>query len=100
MVTCQCSGIEHEFNPRLAERELRRFRRRGLRRSTRLLIDSLRPAVSPGAMLLDVGGGVGAIHHVLLDQGAASATHVDASSAYIAAARDEARRRGHAERVE
>lgn len=101
MVTCcQCNGIESEFNTRLAGRELRRFRRRGPRRSTRLLIDSLRWAVSPSATLLDVGGGIGAIHHVLLDKGAARATHVDASSAYIAAARDEARRRGHAERVE
>jgi SAM-dependent methyltransferase len=101
MVTCcQCDGIENEFNTRLAERELRHFRKDGPRRSTRLLIDSLRWAVSPGATLLDVGGGIGAIHHVLLDKGAARATHIDASSAYIASARDEARRRGHADRVE
>ena len=101
MVTCcQCNGIESEFDARLANRELRRFRRRGPRRSTRLLIDSLRWALSPGATLLDVGGGIGAIHHVLLDEGAARAIHVDGSSAYIAAARNEARNRGHAERVE
>ena len=101
MVTCcQCDGIESEFNARFAERELRHFRRRGLRRSTRLLIDSLRWAVSPGATLLDVGGGIGAIHHVLLDEGVANATQVDASSAYIATARDEAGRRGHADRLE
>ena len=100
MVTCgQCKGIEGEFDARFADRELRRFRRRGPNRSTRLLIDSLRWA-APGATLLDVGGGIGAIHHTLLDQGAARATQVDASSAYIAAARDEARRRGHADRVE
>ena len=101
MVTCcQCDGIENEFNTRLAQRELRHFRKGGPRRSTRLLIDSLRWAVSPGATLLDVGGGIGAIHHVLLDKGAAHATHIDASSAYIATARDEAKRRGHADRLD
>jgi len=50
-------------------------------------------------LLLDVGGGVGAIHHALLDAGVRDATQVDASAAYIEAARDEAARRGHADRV-
>ena len=40
--------------------------------------------------LLDIGGGVGGIQHALLDQGAVSATHVDASSAYLQAAQEEA----------
>ena len=40
--------------------------------------------------LLDIGGGVGGIQHALLDQGAVSATHVDASSAYIQTAQEEA----------
>jgi magnesium-protoporphyrin O-methyltransferase len=50
--------------------------------------------------LLDIGGGVGAIHHVLLEQGFARATHLDASGAYLAAAAEEAERRGHSDRVE
>lgn len=40
--------------------------------------------------LLDIGGGVGGIQHALLDQGAVSATHVDASSAYLQAAQEDA----------
>jgi magnesium-protoporphyrin O-methyltransferase len=39
------------------------------------------------------------VHLALLDSGAASAVDVDASEAYVAAARDEAARRGHADRV-
>src|SRR4029079_2297058 len=42
---------------------------------------------------------VGAVHLAMLDAGAASAVDVDASQAYVAAARGEAARRGHAERV-
>ncbi|MGE5101239.1 MAG: methyltransferase domain-containing protein, partial [Deltaproteobacteria bacterium] len=52
-----------------------------------------------GASLLDIGGGVGAIHHTLLDAGATNARHVDVSPDYINAAREEAGRRGHADRV-
>ena len=50
--------------------------------------------------LLDIGGGVGAIQHGLLDAGARRATGVDASPAYISVASEEADRRGHGGRVE
>lgn len=100
MVTCcQCEGLESQFGPETAERELRRFRRRGPIRSTRLLIDDVREAGIAGASLLDIGGGIGAIHHTLLDSGTRDAVHVDVSANYIDAARDEAARRGHADRV-
>jgi magnesium-protoporphyrin O-methyltransferase len=100
MACCQCRGIENEFDSRLAQRELRRYRRRGPTRSTRLLLDAIKPALTPDSTLLDIGGGVGAIHHELLDAGAVSAVHVDASPAYIDAASEEATRRRHLEAVE
>jgi len=96
---CRCEGLESQFDRKTAERELRRFRRRGPTRSTQLLIDALRDAGVAGASLIDIGGGVGAIHHTLLDAGAASAAQVDISPEYINAARDEAARRGHWNRV-
>jgi magnesium-protoporphyrin O-methyltransferase len=100
MVTCcQCEGLESQFDQRTAERELRRFRRRGPTRSTQLLIDGLRAAGVAGASLIDIGGGVGAIHHTLLSAGADNATQIDISPDYLKAARDEAARRGHADRV-
>lgn len=50
--------------------------------------------------MLDVGGGIGIIHHELLRAAVAdTATHVDASSSYLEAARSEAQRRGHDGRV-
>lgn len=94
----QCEGIEKEFDAKHAARELQKYRRRGAIRSTRILIDELRPAAA-GATLLDIGGGIGAIHHVLLDAGAQQATQVDVSPAFIDAAHDEALRRGHGNRV-
>lgn len=99
MSCCRCEGLESQFDRETAERELRRFRRRGPIRSTQLLIDGLRGAGVGGASLIDIGGGVGAIHHTLLDAGAASAAQVDISPEYIKAARDEAARRGHGDRV-
>ena len=67
---------------------------------TRALVNLLRAGDLRDATLLDIGGGVGAIHHELLDSGARSAVHADASAPYIRAARDEAERRGHGERLE
>lgn len=104
MSCCQCDGIEEQFNPAAARKQLRRFRRRGPDKTTRLLIDGLREALVEngvrGAVLLDIGGGVGAIHHELLDSRVGRAVHVDASSAHLAAAREETEQRGHGARVE
>lgn len=99
-MSCQCAGIESQFDAKTARHDLRRYRRRGPRGTTRVLLAALREAGVRGATVLDVGGGVGVIHHELLDGGAARATHVDASSSYLAAARDEAERRGHGGQVE
>lgn len=101
MVTCcQREGIEHQFGRRTADWELRRFRKKGPMSTTRILVDELRRQGVDGASLLDVGGGIGAIHHELLDSGARAAVHVDISPEYLRAAREEAERRGHAARVE
>jgi 2-polyprenyl-3-methyl-5-hydroxy-6-metoxy-1,4-benzoquinol methylase len=87
--------VESVFNDKLAACDLRRYRKKGPRRSTRLLLEALKAAGVEGKTLLDIGGGIGAIQHELLDAGAASATSVEASVAYVAAAREESRRRGH-----
>jgi 2-polyprenyl-3-methyl-5-hydroxy-6-metoxy-1,4-benzoquinol methylase len=47
-----------------------------------------------GSTVLDIGAGVGAVHLALLAAGAASAVDIDGSPAYVAVARDEARRAG------
>jgi len=88
------------FDSRLAEADLRRLRRRGPARATRDLLAALERAdLPPEPTLIDIGGGVGAIHHQLLEHGFASAVQVDASDAYLEVAAAEAQRRGHAARV-
>jgi SAM-dependent methyltransferase len=95
-----CESIESEFGERTAGRELKRYRRRGPPKSTRLLLDLLRSEADGSDTLLDIGGGVGALHHELLASGTVTrATHVDAASAYLETARQESKRRGTEERV-
>jgi hypothetical protein len=100
MACCNhCRDAEGFFGHRTGRRELRRYRRRGPPRSTRLLLDALRGTHVPNATLLDIGGGIGAIQHELLQDGFQAATHVDASAAYLALAQEEADRLGHGDRV-
>ncbi len=82
-----------------ARGDLRAYRKHGPPGQTREILDAIRGLRLEDASLLDVGGGVGVIHHELLKDIAVSATHVDASSAYLQAARQEADRLGHADRV-
>ncbi len=99
MTSCQCEGIEACFNPRLAAQELNHYRRKGAAKSTRRLIAALEAEGVAGMTLLDIGGGVGAIPHALLRDGVNTATTVDASTAYLDVARDEAQRRGLSDRM-
>jgi SAM-dependent methyltransferase len=100
MDCCHGTANEQFFDARFARRELKRYRKRGPGPWTRQLLTAIEDASpTPGSTLLDVGGGVGAIHHRLLDHGFEQATQLDASTAYLAAAAEETERRGHKDRV-
>ncbi len=99
MECCQAAGIEELMSPRMAARELKSYRKKGAAKTTRLLLDGLKSEGVEGMTLLDIGGGVGAVQHDLLGAGVKAATSVDASSAYLDAAREEAKRQGHLERI-
>jgi hypothetical protein len=79
--------------------ELRRYRKKGPRFSTRLLLRAIGPPGNYATTLLDIGGGIGAIPHELLASGLASAVLVEASAAYLQASDEEAARRGHREHL-
>ena len=66
---------------------------------TKLILEAIRSLGLKNVNLLDIGGGIGAIHHELLKDVVQKATHVDASSAYLKEAKAETVRRGHSERV-
>lgn len=83
----------------MARRDLQQYRNKGPSRTTRILLDALIREGIEGGSLLDIGGGVGAISNALLQAGAAEAVAVDASSAYLEAAKEEAARQGRSERI-
>ncbi len=87
------------FGPGIARRELRRYLRKGPAGSTRRLIDALAAGGVEGRTFLDIGGGIGAIQCELMARGAKGGTGVDASPAYLQAARAEAVRRGYGDRI-
>ena len=87
------------YDERRAASDLKRYHEKGPRPWTRTLIESLKAEGVEGATLLDIGGGIGAIQHELLDAGLARATSVDASGPYLDASRKESDRRGYGGRV-
>ena len=97
---CSCCEItDSAFSEKEAKSELQRYRRKGPANQTRLLLNAIRSLKIENADLLDIGGGIGVIHHELLKDTARFAVHVDASSAYLKEAKAEAARQGHGERV-
>ena len=97
---CNCCQItDNTFGEDDARQGLKSYHRRGPAAQTREILKAVRSFGLKDATLLDIGGGIGAIHHELLDGTARKATHVDASAAYLRAAEAEAARRGHADRV-
>ena len=97
---CNCCQMENNtFGEDQAKADIRGYRKRGPAGQTKLILEAIRSLHLKNADLLDIGGGIGVIHHELLEDVATHATHVDASSAYLRIAKDEANRRGHDERV-
>jgi hypothetical protein len=75
------------FDARFARRRANRYRRRGLDKTSRRMVDLLAQRGVRDATVLEIGGGVGEIQIELLKRGAASATNLELSSAYDAEAR-------------
>jgi len=98
---CNCCEItDKAFSEAEARSELKKYRRKGPARQSTLILEAIRSLGLKNSDLLDIGGGIGVIHHELLDDVARAATHVDASSAYLTQAKAEAARRGHSQRVQ
>lgn len=94
-----CVDAEGLFSRRVAQRELRGYRKSGPRLTTRLLLRAIGPPRNHAITLLDIGSGVGVIPHELLASGLTSAVAVDASAAYLEVSQHEASRRGHNKRL-
>ena len=99
MNCCHCQGMEEQFNQKLAERELQKYRKKGPGKPTRILLEAIQTSGVEGLTLLDIGGGVGAIQSELFKSGLSQATEVEGSSAYLEAAKKEAERQGYLDEV-
>ena len=84
--TRYCAAEAH-FSTKMAQRDLRRYQRRGAEGVTRILLAELRRWPLQDKHLLDVGSGIGVVSAELADNGVADATLVEASPAYLEAAR-------------
>lgn len=99
MSCSQCIGIEKVFDSKVAQRELKRYLKKGPSKMTAFIIDTLKDRGVQGKTLLDIGGGIGVIQHELLEAGAANVTNIDGATAYLEVAEEESRRRGFGDKV-
>ena len=98
--TCCRAAYEDIFDEKLARRDARRYRRKGLDTAARAIVGFVADEGVEDQRVLEVGGGVGALQLELLAAGAATTENVELSPGYEAAARELARERGVDDRVE
>jgi hypothetical protein len=83
MANCCPSRDYHRFfNKRFARRLANRYRKRGLDKTARTMVEFLRELGIEGATVLEIGGGVGEVEIELLKAGAARAQNLELSPAY------------------
>jgi 2-polyprenyl-3-methyl-5-hydroxy-6-metoxy-1,4-benzoquinol methylase len=98
---CCCPGdYDRFFGRRFARRLAKKYRKRGLNKTSRKMADFLRERGIEGATVLEIGGGVGEIEIELLKAGAARAQNLELSSAYEEDARELAEEAGVGGRVD
>jgi magnesium-protoporphyrin O-methyltransferase len=97
MNCCQRQVLETTFDRTVAETELKQYREKGMKQTTRLLVEALKTQGVQGKTLLDIGGGIGVIQHELLNSGLHHSINAEASMAYIEATKEEGTRQGHAD---
>lgn len=100
-MTCcgHCRDAGDFFNDKTAKRDLRRYKRRGPGKPTRLLVESISQQGVHNHTLLDIGGGIGAIQLGLFKKGLANAVNVDASHAYQAVSKKAIESKGLSDKV-
>lgn len=96
---CDARGCDRVFGARFARHVAKRYRKRGLDRPSRRIVDWLVAQGVAGATVLEVGGGVGEIQLELLRRGAARTTNLELSPAYDAEAGALAAEAGTADRM-
>jgi magnesium-protoporphyrin O-methyltransferase len=95
-MSCEhCCGADQLFDLRSAQKEIRSYKKKGPRKSTKKLLSLLSGYEQNGKSLLDIGGGIGAIQWEFVRNGGIKTTDIDASSSYISVAADYAKEIDH-----
>jgi magnesium-protoporphyrin O-methyltransferase len=94
-MNCCETALDRQFSPKKAQADLDRYLRDGPDATTRAILALVSALDLEGATLLDIGSGIGVLHHELLSNGSVrTATAIEPSQAYVDVARAEAERRG------
>jgi 2-polyprenyl-3-methyl-5-hydroxy-6-metoxy-1,4-benzoquinol methylase len=97
---CDPRGCDQFFSASVARRIAKRYRKRGLDRTARHMVEFLQSRGIDGATVLEVGGGVGEIQLELLKHGAQRTVNLELSPGYEQEAERLAREAGVDGRVE
>jgi 2-polyprenyl-3-methyl-5-hydroxy-6-metoxy-1,4-benzoquinol methylase len=97
---CDPRGCDQFFSAGFARRVAKRYRKRGLDRTARQMVEFLQSRGLDGATVLEVGGGVGEIQLELLKRGAERTVNLELSPGYEQEAERLAREAGLVGRVE
>lgn len=91
MSSCCSVPVDNEptnkFFSRWAKRYAKRFRKGGLEKTQRYILEGIRKEPVTARRILDIGCGVGSLHLTLLKEGAATATGVEISEGMISQAK-------------
>lgn len=79
---CDPRGCDRFFGRRFARRVAKRYRKRGLDKPARQMVEFLQSQGLDGATVLEVGGGVGEIQLELLKRGAERTVNLELSPGY------------------
>jgi len=79
---CDARGCDEFFSARFARRMAKRYRKHGLDKSARQIVEFLQRRGLAGATVLEVGGGVGEIQLELLKRGAGRTVNLELSAGY------------------
>ncbi len=100
MDCCSGLGCDDFFDEKLARKDLRRYRRKGLDGTAREIVGFLASRGVQGATVLEIGGGTGTLQLELLRAGARHAVNLELSRGYDSVARELAHEAGLADRVD
>jgi SAM-dependent methyltransferase len=88
-----------QFGEARARQEAQEYAKNGLNRDAQAIVDAVGERGIKGASLLEVGSGIGSVTFELLKKGVGQAANIEASSAYLEAARALAQQAGVENRV-